>query len=548
MTRPADHPANDAPASIERLGARELTVLAVLLVGTFVVFLNETAMNVALSSVMTDFNVDERAAQWLTTAFLLTMATVIPTTGWLLQRLSTRTAFVVAMSVFAAGTLLAGVAPAFGVLVAARVVQAAGTAVMMPLLMTTIMTIVPVSRRGSIMGNISIVMAVAPAVGPTLAGLLLQLGSWRYVFLVVLPIAIVVLVIGALRITDVSESGATRLDALSVVLAALGFGGTVYGLSQIGSDGGVGLMIGAFVVGLAGIGAFLGRQIALQRRDAALLDLRTFTHASFRTAVIIMAVAMMVLFGTIILFPLLLQKAFHLDPLYVGLMMLPGGLLMGLLGPFIGRAYDRVGPRALIIPGAFIVELVFVLLSSLTIDSPWWLFMAGHILLSVGLAFLFTPLFTIALGALPQQLYSHGSAVLGTVQQVAGAAGTAVFVTIMSVASAAFAQASETPEASFLDGARVAFAAAGVVWLIALVTTFFVRKPEDAEGGAHGHGGDPHGNAGEIVDTAAIAVAAAVCDTAIDSSTLDDIRHDPHARAGRRDRRVDAAGAEASEA
>jgi DHA2 family lincomycin resistance protein-like MFS transporter len=157
-----------------RLASRDRKVIATLLVATFVVILNETIMGVALPVLMVDLNLSAGTVQWLTTAFMLTMAVVIPTTGFLLQRFSTRTVYGAALGLFSAGTLLAGMAPGFWVLLIGRIVQASGTAIMLPLLMTTILTLVPIQRRGVVMGNVSIVIAVAPAIGPTLSGLILQ--------------------------------------------------------------------------------------------------------------------------------------------------------------------------------------------------------------------------------------------------------------------------------------------------------------------------------------------------------------------------------------
>ncbi|NHB83921.1 multidrug efflux MFS transporter [Tessaracoccus sp. HDW20] len=209
-------------------------VIPILIVAAFVVILNETTMNVALSAIMEDFSVTERTAQWLTTAFMLTMAVVIPITGWLLDRLPTRSVFVIAMATFSVGTLLCAIAPTFALLLSGRVVQASGTAIMMPLLMTTVMQLVGPSERGAMMGNISMVIAVAPAIGPTLSGAILSVGSWRAIFLTVLPIALAMLVLGARYLASVNEPLRTPLDLISVALTALGFGPLIYGLSLIG--------------------------------------------------------------------------------------------------------------------------------------------------------------------------------------------------------------------------------------------------------------------------------------------------------------------------
>ena len=455
-------------------------VIGVLIVAAFVVILNETTMNVALSSIMASLGVTERTAQWLTTAFLLTMAVVIPVTGWLLDRLTTRQVFTIAMTTFTVGTVVCALAPGFPVLLIGRIVQASGTAVMMPLLMTTVMRLVPSETRGAMMGNISMVIAVAPAIGPTLSGVLLQLGSWRYVFCLVAPVAAVMLLLGRRRLVNVGHPVDTPLDLISIPLTILAFGPLVYGLSLIGAEHvawwqpwlAVGIGVGALV-------AFVARQLVLQGRDAAFLDLRTFTVSSFTVSVVMMAVAMMALFGTIIMLPLLLQRAFGLAPLQVGLMLLPGGIAMGLLSPVVGRLYDRLGPRVLVVPASLAVLAVFAFLSTISLATPWWAVMASHIVLSLGFACLFTPLFTVGLGSLPESLYAHGSAVMGAMQQVAGAAGTAVFVTIFATQSAAASVTAPSEAAAMLVGAHWAFLGAGAIWTAGVVCSFFVRRPAE---------------------------------------------------------------------
>lgn len=460
-------------------------VLPILLVAAFVVILNETAMNVALTRIMDDLGVTERVAQWLTTAFMLTMAVVIPATGWLLERLGTRRAYTAALGLFSLGTAISMVAPGIAILIAGRVVQASGTAIMMPLLMTTLMQIVEPAHRGRVMGNVSMVISVAPAVGPTVSGLLLQLGSWRFVFAAVLPIALFMLFFGLRYLTDVSEQHGAKLDVPSLPLAVLGFGGLVYGLSLVGDTTAPAWEpIAALVVGVLGLVAFVSRQLILQKRDAALLDLRMFKIPNFTVSVTLMALAMMGLFGTIITLPLLLQRAFGLEPLQVGLLMLPGGVLMGVLGPIVGRLYDRVGPRVLLVPALIVVAGVFGMLSTLTVSTPIWFILICHLTMSAAFAFIFTSLFTTALGSLPKHLYSFGSAGVGTVQQVAGAAGTAVFVTVFT-AQASLAEASGMATApALLVGSHFGFLWAAGMIAAAAIMAAFVKRPAVAEGGA----------------------------------------------------------------
>ncbi|MBK8084390.1 MAG: multidrug efflux MFS transporter [Devosia sp.] len=471
-----------APREDASTAARNRLVIALLLVSTFVVFLNETIMSVAIPHLMKDLGVTASAAQWLTTAFLLTMAVVIPVTGFLLQRLHTRPIFALAMGIFSVGTLICAVSPGLELLVFGRVVQATGTAIMMPLLMTTVMTLVPPESRGKTMGNISIVMSVAPAVGPTIGGFILAYLEWRWMFILVLPIALGALALGWARIQNVSTPRFAPLDVFSVIVSALAFGGIVYGLSSLG-EGAVqaeAALIPSWVplvVGVVAMAVFVWRQLVLQQQDRALLDLRTFGSRNYTIAVVTMAVAMMSLFGTVILLPIYTQHVLGLDTLQTGLLLLPGGLLMGLLGPAVGRLYDRIGATWLLVPGTIVVSAVLWLLTLVDQTTSVWAVLAGHIAISAGLAFMFTPLFTAALSSVPMPLYSHASAILGSIQQVAGAAGVALFVALMTVGTATRAAEGLDPVSALSGGIRTGFLCGAVISLFAIVAAFFVRKP-----------------------------------------------------------------------
>ena len=443
------------PAVADTAGRNRL-VINLLLVATFVVILNETLMAVAIPRLMRDLNVTAGAVQWLTTAFLLTVSVVIPVTGFLLQRMNTRPIFVCAMSLFTLGTLVATLAPNLQVLILARIIQASGTAIMVPLLMTTVMTLAPPETRGKTMGFISTVISVAPAIGPTISGVILNYLSWRWMFLLVLPISIGALILGARRIQNVTTPRHAPLDGISVILSAVAFGGIVYGLSHIGAAAGPGtLPAGIFsAVGAVFLAVFIFRQISLQARGNPLLDLRTFESRNFTVSVLLMASLMMALFGTIILLPIYLQNVLRLSTLQTGLLLLPGGLLMGLLGPHVGRLYDKAGPIRLMVPGVIVVSAV---LWAMTLLSPTtWVgnILAGHMVMSVGFAFLFTPLFTTSLSSVKPSLYSHGSAVIGTLQQVAGAAGVALFVALMSARATTLAANGAGPLDALSGGVR----------------------------------------------------------------------------------------------
>ncbi|TXN29705.1 MDR family MFS transporter [Lacisediminihabitans profunda] len=474
--------ASETPRGAQSLDARNRLVITLLLISTFVVILNETIMGVALPSLMRDLGIPASSAQWLTAAFMLTMAVVIPITGFLLQRFNTRPLFITAMSLFSAGTLIAAVSPGFEVLLLARVVQATGTAIMFPLLITTVITLVPPATRGRMMGNISIVISVAPAIGPTISGLILTVLDWRWMFIIVLPIAIVSLIVGGTLMKNVTVPRKTRVDSLSVVLSAVGFGGLVYGLSTISTATSPlqsWLPLGLGVVSLA---VFVLRQLRLQRDDRALLDLRTFTSGTFTFSIVMFSISMMALFGTLILLPIYMQTVLGIDTLTAGLLLLPGGLIMGLLAPWVGRIYDRIGPTALLVTGSVIVSAVLWSMTLLDSNSSIWMVLAAHVTLSIGLALLFTPLFTASLAAVRPQLYSHGSAIVGTVQQLAGAAGTALFVSVMSSGALRRLAEGSTQTQATASGVHTALLYGAAISVFAIPAAFFIRKTALPEG------------------------------------------------------------------
>ncbi|MEJ0006739.1 MAG: DHA2 family efflux MFS transporter permease subunit [Steroidobacteraceae bacterium] len=463
--------------------ARNRLVINLLLVATFVVILNETLMAVAIPRLMHDLKVTADAVQWLTTAFLLTMSVVIPVTGFLLQRINTRPIFILAMSLFSFGTLIAVLAPNLQALVLARIIQASGTAIMMPLLMTTAMTLAPPETRGKTMGFITTVISVAPAIGPTLSGVILNYLSWRWMFLLVLPISLGALLLGARLMQNVTTPHSAALDVPSVILSAFAFGGIVYGLSSVGVTAGPGALPAGLWTGIGAVflALFIFRQLSLQKSGYPLLDLRTFRSRNFTVSVLLMASMMMALFGTIILLPIYLQNVLGLNTLQTGLLLLPGGVLMGLLGPYVGRLYDRVGPVRLLVPGVLVVSIVLWFMTLLSPASRVIYILAGHVVMSIGFAFLFTPLFTVSLSSVKASLYSHGSAVIGTIQQAAGAAGVALFVALMSARAARLAAAGLAPVAALSGGVRAGFFCGASISIFAVACVFFLRKPASAE-------------------------------------------------------------------
>jgi len=506
---PQPNPAHTQPEDNTNVGL----LIGILVVAAFVVILNETTLTVALPVLMKDFGITSEAAQWLTTSFMVTMAVVIPTTGWIMQRFTLRAIYIFALLTFLAGTILAAVSSTFAVLLLARIIQACGTALVIPLLMTTIMRLVPVERRGGVMGLVSVVIAVAPAIGPTFSGFVLEHLTWHWTFLLIIPLVVIALIIGVWQVKNFETPSRPSLDVLSVILSAVGFAGLIYGMAGLASlaEGIPWDRVGILAIAVVVLAVFFSRQNSLAKSQQAamakqeatagvegadvdhnipapLLNLAPLRSREYVLSLGLMLVSFSMLFGFIILMPLFGQNVLGMSEFETGLVSLPGGLLMGVLGPIVGRIYDAKGVRLLIIPGSILLALSMLGFASLNPDSTAWHLTGYAVLLNLGIAFLMTPLMSNALASVPNHLASHGQAILNTFQQIAGGAGTAIFIAIMTFASTSKAKDGYTDPVTILNhGIHVAFLFGLVVSIIPILFSIFVKfdvlrdkKPEDA--------------------------------------------------------------------
>lgn len=481
MTAPSESDVA-APAPTVRSGDRlppgVALVIGVLMVSTFVVFLNEMLLGVALPTLIAEFGVSPSTGQWVTTGFLLTMAVLIPASGFVMRRFHLRTIFLAALSLFIVGTTLAAIAPTFGVLVTGRIIQASGTAVFLPLLMTTTMRLVPAGRRGRMMAITTAVPSVAPALGPALSGLVLSALSWRWLFILMLPIAIAALALGAWKLRNVTTPEPVALDLLSVLLSAVGFGGLVYGLSLVGEASAGHAPISPYLpiaVGLVGLVAFVLRQIPLQRRDSAFLDMRIFLRKSFTLSILVMVFVAGNGIGLLVVLPLVLTNVTGLSTLQLGLFLIPGGAAISIVAALSGRVYDRFGPRPLVIPGAIIWLAVLWFLSRVDEGTSVVTLIVAWLVFTSAMAAMWAPLTTSAMGGLRTELFPHGSAAFATIQQLAGAAFGAVFISAYTIGSGA-RDAGVLSTAQAESAGHAAFLTAWVIGLLVLVGAFFVRR------------------------------------------------------------------------
>lgn len=474
----ADQPIRPLSPAHETLTRDAVVTISVLVVATFTVILNEMLMAVALPRVMTDLDISAATAQWLTTAYMLTMAIVIPATGFLTERYQMRTVFTLAMTLFTVGTLVAIVAPGFNTLLVGRIIQAVGTAIVLPLSYTAMSALVPESRRGSVLAMNIVATSAAPALGPVFSGLILSRFDWPWLFIAILPMALATLALGNAMIRVPSVPRKVRLDALSLALSAVGFAGLVYGLASLGEGAGHALVSPwtSIPVGVAVVAVFVARQVQLQKCDRAQLDMRPFRNRTFSVSAFTMLCFMIACYGMVTLMPVILQTSYGLSTVEAGLFMVPGGITIAIVSAVVGRLYDQVGPRPLVITGAIINAAGLYVLSILAPGTSMGLLLTTYLVIIVGQALMWTPLFAASLGVLDKHLLPHGSAIVNTLQQLAGAAGIAIMFSIMGTASETYVQAGEPIGPAMAHGAQWSYLVGCVFVLVSLVAALFLPQ------------------------------------------------------------------------
>ena len=457
-------------------------ILAILLIGAIAAILNQTVLNVALPTLTAEFNVSTTTAQWLITLYMLVNGVSVPVTAFLMARFSTRQLFFTSMIVFSVGTVLCGIAPSFSILLSGRVVQALGAGIVMPLLINVVFKLYPLEKRGAAMGIVGVAIMFAPAVGPTLSGLLITTLSWRFIFFAILPFSLTALIASFFVLQNVSEPRPAKLDVLGVITSTFGFGGILYGFGIAGKAGwGSVTVLTALSVGVVSLILFAIRQL---NTDHPLIDLRIFKSLEYTYSVIISFFVNGVSYSGMILIPIYLQTNRGFTALESGLFLLPGSIAMAIMSPIAGKLYDRHGIKWIGVIGTVILLGTTSLYTNLTYVSGILLLSFIYLVRSVGLTFLTMPLSTAGLNALPSKYYGHGTAMQNTVLAISGAMGTAIMTTIMTMQTNLFvtdevvntAKGNPTPEQlgafkldGLLHGINSAFIGATVFGVIALI-------------------------------------------------------------------------------
>ena len=451
---------------------QNIPLFIVLLSGAFITILNQTLLGTALPPIMKDLKVDENTAQWLQSIFMLVNGIMIPVTAFLIERFTSRQLFLSAMAIFAVGTVFCAVAPEFTTILIGRILQAAGAGIMMPLMQTLLFMLFPKDKRGTAMGLFGLIIAFAPAIGPTLSGILVEHLTWRSIFYIILPIAVINIITAYFLLRNVTELKHPKLDKLSVVLSTLGFGGLLYSFSSVSGAGWLSVQfILPLIVGVVALYIFITRQLKLKQ---PMLEFRVFQHSIFTLGTIMSMIVFGVMISTNVILPLYMQNMLQFSALESGLALLPGAVIMGAMNPLTGYMFDKFGGKWLARVGLFILFASSMAFINLDSHTSFAYLATMNAVRMVSIAMVMMPMTTLSINQLPNELIPHGTAMNNTFRQMAGAIGTAVFITVMSVG----ADPSRGMD-GVIHGVNMSFLASVVLAGIAFLMSFKLKDEND---------------------------------------------------------------------
>ncbi|MCD8830379.1 MDR family MFS transporter [Staphylococcus gallinarum] len=456
-------------------------IVAVMIVSAFVAILNQTLLNTALPHIMKGLHITENTSQWLVTGFMLVNGVMIPLTAFLMDKIKTRPLFLMAMGIFLIGSIVAALAPTFPILMLARVIQAIGAGVIMPLMQFTLFMLFPKDERGFAMGLAGLVIQFAPAIGPTLSGVIVDTMSWRMPFVVVVIVASLGFIFGAIFLKSYNETKDTKLDKRSVIYSTLGFGLMLYAFSSAGNLGFHNpIVLVSLAISLVIIGAFIRRQIRISN---PLLNIIVFKNKVFCLTTISSMIVMLSMVGPALLIPLYVQNALGLSALLSGLVIMPGAIINGVMSIFTGKFYDKYGARPLVLTGFTLLTIFTVMLCFLKADTSYTYLIIVYALRMFSVSLLMMPLNTAGINSLSNKNISHGTAISNFGRVTAGSLGTALMVTIMSIGSKNFAPDPSANESQAMiqrqaiaAGVDLSFAVVSVLVFIGLIIACFIKE------------------------------------------------------------------------
>ncbi|KRN29065.1 major facilitator superfamily permease [Lactobacillus selangorensis] len=441
-----------------------LLLIISILLGGFMTVLTETSLNNGLPAIEQALHVSTSTVQWLSTGYMLVVGIMMPISATLLYKFTSKKLYLTSLIIFLVGSTIAYVAPSFSILLIGRLIQAASVGIIMPFMQNILVMIFPVEKRGMAMGLAGIVIALAPAIGPTLSGWIVDNYSWRLLFGMMIPIAVVVILLAMLGMRDVVETTNPKLDWLSILESTIGFGGILYGFSTIGSGNTI-IAIAAIIIGIIGVTFMVRRQLGMK---TPMLDMRVFKSSTFTLTTWLSSISNMSLLGMQLLVPLYLQAVLHVSALNAGIVMLPGAIMMAITNPIAGTLFDRFGIRNLAIIGFTIFTLATIPFLFFTSSTSLVLIAVIYAIWMTGVLLVVMQLATAGINTLSPELVAHGNAVNSMARQIAAAVGSALLISIAGIGTSMLGSAQ--------IGYQLAFGAVVLLSIVGWIGTFRLKN------------------------------------------------------------------------
>ena len=440
--------------------------------GLFMIMLDNTVVNVALPSIQRDLGVGLSELEWIVSGYALTFAALMLIGGKLADAYGRRLLFVVGIAVFTAASLACGLSTSGDMLIAARVAQGVGAALMNPATLSIIAATFPPRQRGTAIGIWVGVSALALAIGPLVGGLLTEYASWNWIFFVNVPVGALGIAASFLLIDESRDPTHQRLDIPGLATSALGLFALTYALIEANAYGwGSARIVGAFAIAAVSLLAF----VVLERRQRApMLDLSLFRHRTYVGANLVVLLVALAMFGVFFFVSLYMQNVLGYSAVQAGAAFLPMTLLIIVVAPIAGKLSDRFGSRALITIGMLLVSTQLLVFSQLGPDSSFWALVPGLLLGGIGMPMTMTPSAAAATRAVPVEKAGVGSAVLNAARQVGGSIGIALLGAIM----ASHIATSPSIEA-FMDGFEQSLLVAAGIAITGAVVAAILIRPHD---------------------------------------------------------------------
>ena len=427
-----------------------------MLIGGFVGMFSETSLNIALPQLMAQLGVTTATVQWLVTGYMLMVGIVLPLSSIITKWFTTRQVILFALVDFMVGAVISAIAPGFGVLLFGRMIQGIATGLILPLMFTVAMQIFPPYKLGAAMGMVGLVIMFAPAVGPTLAGIVLGVASWRWIFWLFVPFLLIAFIFAVTSLKNIAEVSRPKVDFLSILLSTVGFGSLVLGVS-LASDRGWGsaAVISALVVGIIVLAWYTHRQLTM---DKPILNLRAFAIPGFRIGASLVMINFGIILSAMYLLPMYIQKGLLVPVALTGIIMFPGGVMNAVVSAVSGRMYDHVGAQMPARIGFIISMVGALMLAFTTTQSAVWYVILAHVILMIGAPLAMSPSQTYGLNALTGPIAADGSAIMNTLQQIVGAIATAIATSLLGIGQAAYmASGANHAAGAFVNGAHYGF-------------------------------------------------------------------------------------------